>query len=114
MKTSLLSTVIAVALAAAAPAYAQADVPLPLSGPAYRMAEQAFAAYERGDYSTALRQAGEASRLRPDVVRLRLLQIYSLQKLGRSDEARQQARRALDAGLKDPALPGLATAPAAA
>lgn len=114
MKTSLLSTVIAVALAAAAPAYAQADVPLPLSGPAYRMAEQAFAAYERGDYSTALRQAGEASRLRPDVVRLRLLQIYSLQKLGRSDEARQQARRALDAGLKDPALPGLATARAAA
>lgn len=115
MKTSLLSTVIAVALAAAAPAYAQADAPLPLSGPAYRMAEQAFAAYERGDYSTALRQAGEASRLRPDVVRLRLLQIYSLQKLGRSDEARQQARRALDAGLKDPALVGLATAtPAAA
>ncbi|MGG6343508.1 NfrA family protein [Stenotrophomonas indicatrix] len=110
MKTSLLSTVIAVALAAAAPAYAQADAPLPLSGPAYRMAEQAFAAYERGDYSTALRQAGEASRLRPDVVRLRLLQIYSLQKLGRSDEARQQARRALDAGLKDPALVGLATA----
>lgn len=115
MKTSLLSTVIAVALAAAAPAYAQADAPLPLSGPAYRIAEQAFAAYERGDYATALRQAGEASRLRPDVVRLRLLQIYSLQKLGRSDEARQQARRALDAGLKDPALVGLATsAPAGA
>lgn len=115
MKTSLLSTVIAVALAAAAPAYAQAEAPLPLSGPAYRMAEQAFAAYERGDYATALRQAGEASRLRPDVVRLRLLQIYSLQKLGRSDEARQQARRALDAGLKDPALVGLAnSAPAGA
>ena len=111
MKTTLLSAVIAATLAAAAPAYAQADAPLPLSGPAYRLAEQAFAAYDRGDYSSAYRQATEASRLRPDVVRLRLLQIYSLQKLGRGDEARQQARRALDAGLKDPALAGLAAAP---
>lgn len=110
MKTTLLSTVIAVALAATTPAYAQSDAPLPLSGPAYRLAEQAFASYERGDYSAAYRQASEASRLRPDVVRLRLLQIYALQKLGRGDEARQQARNALNAGLKDPALAGLASA----
>jgi len=113
MKTVLLSTVIAAVLAVAAapaPAQAQADAPLPLSGPAYRLAEQAFAAYDRGDYAAAYRQAGEAARLRPDVVRLRLLQIYALQKLGRGEEARSQARRALDAGLKDPALPGLAAA----
>ncbi len=112
MKTTLLSTVITVALAtAAAPVLAQADAPLPLSGAAYRIAEQAFAAYERGDYPAAYRQSSEAIRLRPDVVRLRLLQIYALQKLGRGAEAQQQARRALDAGLKDPALPALAAAP---
>ncbi|MDW7601617.1 hypothetical protein R1V99_14060, partial [Stenotrophomonas maltophilia] len=113
---TLLSTVIAVALAtAAAPAQAlaQADVPLPLSGAAYRVAEQAFAAYERGDYQAAYQQSSEAIRLRPDVVRLRLLQIYALQKLGRPAEAQQQARRALDAGMKDPALPALAAATAA-
>ncbi|WP_251259252.1 hypothetical protein, partial [Enterobacter hormaechei] len=80
----LLSTVITVALAtAAAPVLAQTDAPLPLSGAAYRIAEQAFAAYERGDYPAAYRQSSEAIRLRPDVVRLRLLQIYALQKLGR-------------------------------
>lgn len=115
MKTTLLSTVIAVALAtAAAPVLAQADAALPLSGAAYRIAEQAFAAYERGDYPAAYRQSSEAIRLRPDVVRLRLLQIYALQKLGRGAEAQQQARRALDAGLKDPALPALAAARSAA
>lgn len=114
MKTTLLSTVIAVALATATtPVLAQADAPLPLSGAAYRIAEQAFAAYERGDYPTAYRQSSEAIRLRPDVVRLRLLQIYALQKLGRGAEAQQQARRALDVGLKDPALPALAAATAA-
>ncbi|WP_459040959.1 NfrA family protein [Stenotrophomonas sp. PSU-St19] len=111
MKTTLLSTVIAVALAtAAAPVLAQPDAALPLSGAVYRIAEQAFAAYERGDYPAAYRQSSEAIRLRPDVVRLRLLQIYALQKLGRGAEAQQQARRALDAGLKDPALPALAAA----
>lgn len=114
MKTTLLSTVIAVALATAAtPVLAQADAALPLSGAAYRVAEQAFTAYERGDYQAAYQQSTEAIRLRPDVVRLRLLQIYALQKLGRPAEAQQQARRALDAGLKDPALPALAAATAA-
>ncbi|QGM03939.1 NfrA family protein [Stenotrophomonas maltophilia] len=111
MKTTLLSTVIAVALATASvPVQAQADAQLPLSGAAYRIAEQAFAAYERGDYRAAYQQSTEAIRLRPDVVRLRLLQIYALQKLGRGAEAQQQARRALDAGLKDSALPVLAAA----
>ncbi|WP_440568797.1 NfrA family protein [Stenotrophomonas sp. STK17_22] len=114
MKTTLLSTVIAVALATASVSVqAQADAQLPLSGAAYRIAEQAFAAYERGDYRAAYQQSTEAIRLRPDVVRLRLLQIYALQKLGRGAEAQQQARRALDAGLKDPALPALAAATAA-
>jgi tetratricopeptide (TPR) repeat protein len=113
MKTTLLSSVMAIALTGVA-LPVQAQEPLPLSGAAYRMAEQAFAAYDRGDHATAYRQAAEAARLRPDVVRLRLLQIYALQKLGRADEARAQARRALRDGLDDPALPALAAAPAAA
>lgn len=113
MRTTLLSSVIVLGLLglAGAPAYAQQP---PLAGAAYRVAEDAYAAYARGDYQQASRQAAEAARLRPDVARLRLLQIYALQKLGRHDEARAQARRALADGLQDPALPGLAAAPAPA
>ena len=44
---------------------------LPLSGPAYTLADDAYRAYARGDYRRALREAMEASRLRPDVARLR-------------------------------------------
>ena len=46
---------------------------LPLTGPAYRLADQAYQAYARRDYRTAVRYASEAVRQRPDVVRLRLL-----------------------------------------
>jgi tetratricopeptide (TPR) repeat protein len=117
MRTSVLSGVIALSLLGlgGAPAWAQpSPQPLPLSGAAYRIAEDAYAAYARGDYQQASRQAAEAVRLRPDVARLRLLQIYALQKLGRADAARAQARRALADGVQDPALPGLAAAAPAA
>lgn len=107
MKISLLSSTVILLLVLSVPASAQE---LPLSGAAYRIAESAYGAYARGDYALAEKQAREAVRLRPDVVRLQLLQIYALQKLGRGNEARRQARNALDAGLKDPALPGLAAA----
>jgi Flp pilus assembly protein TadD len=114
MRTTLLSSMIALSLLGLGCASAQAQEPLPLSGNAYRIAEQAFGAYERGDYQQAYRTATEAARLRPDVARLRLLQIYAAQKLGRYDEARSLAQRAIADGLRDPALPGLAAAPAAA
>ncbi|WP_433925493.1 NfrA family protein [Stenotrophomonas nematodicola] len=110
MRTTLLSSMIALSLLGLGCASAQAQEPLPLSGNAYRIAEQAFGAYERGDYPQAYRTATEAARLRPDVVRLRLLQIYAAQKLGRPDEARRLAQRAIADGLRDPALPGLAAA----
>ncbi|HCV95934.1 MAG TPA: hypothetical protein DGV23_04145, partial [Stenotrophomonas sp.] len=58
----------------------------------------------------AYRTATEAARLRPDVARLRLLQIYAAQKLGRSDQARALAQRAIADGIVDPALPALAAA----
>jgi Flp pilus assembly protein TadD len=113
MRISLLSSVIALSLLGLGSATAHAQQ-LPLAGAAYRIAEDAYASYARGDYQQANRQAAEAARLRPDVVRLRLLQIYALQKLGRGDEARAQARRALADGLQDPALPRLAGAANAA
>lgn len=113
MRTSLLSSVIALGLFGLGSAGVQAQEPLPLSGSAYRIAEQAFGAYQRGDYPQAYRDAAEAARLRPDVARLRLLQIYAAQKLGRNDEARLLAQRAIADGIHDPALPGLAAAPQA-
>lgn len=113
MRTTLLSSVIALSLFGLGSASVQAQESLPLSGNAYRIAEQAFGAYERGDYAQAYRNAAEASRLRPDVARLRLLQIYAAQKLGRNAEARALAQRAIADGVSDPALPGLATAPRA-
>lgn len=113
MRTTLLSSVIALALFGLGNAGLQAQEALPLSGSAYRIAEQAFGAYQRGDYPQAYRNAAEAARLRPDVARLRLLQIYAAQKLGRNDEARLLAQRAIADGIHDPALSGLAAAPQA-
>ncbi|WP_083490141.1 NfrA family protein [Stenotrophomonas daejeonensis] len=68
MRASTLSTVIALALAMATPVLAAEE--LPLTGTAYRIAEEAYAAYARGDYARATEQAREAVRLRPDVARL--------------------------------------------
>lgn len=48
-------------------------LPLPLSGPAYRLAEEASQAYARQDYDTALAKAREAQRQRPDAVQLQRL-----------------------------------------
>jgi len=66
MKNTRLFITMALALAVA-PAMAEE---LPLSGAAYRIAEDAYAAYARGDYARAVEQAREAVRLRPDVARL--------------------------------------------
>lgn len=48
-------------------------VDLPLTGPAYLVADDAYQAYARGDYTLAVEKAREAIRLRPDVSRLRVL-----------------------------------------
>ena len=70
------------ALLASSPINAQT---LPLTGPAYTLAEQAYKAYDRGDYDTAVTQAREAARQRPDLERLQVL-------LRKAERA--QARRA--------------------
>lgn len=48
-------------------------LPLPLSGPAYTAASEAYSAYERKDYDLAIAKAREALRQRADVTRLNTL-----------------------------------------
>lgn len=56
------------------PAFALAEtLPLPLSGPAYTAANEAYSAYERKDYDLAIAKAREALRQRADVTRLNTL-----------------------------------------
>ncbi|WP_460317753.1 NfrA family protein [Pseudomonas ogarae] len=56
------------------PAFALAEtLPLPLSGPAYTAANEAYSAYERKDYDLAVAKAREALRQRADVTRLNTL-----------------------------------------
>lgn len=96
---SLASLTVVLWMSAAA--YAQqaapsGNLPLPLSGAAYRVAEQSYEAYQRHDYAAAAEHAREAIRQRPDVVALRLL-------LANAQAAQQrpaQARRTLDEAIR--------------
>jgi tetratricopeptide (TPR) repeat protein len=58
---------------AGAQALPGAALPLPLTGAAYRVAQQGYDAFARHDYAAAERYAREAIRQRPDVASLRLL-----------------------------------------
>lgn len=75
----------------------------PLKGRAWQWANQAYVHYEAGRYAQAAASAASAIRLRPDLLRLRMLQIYALQKLGRPDEVLKAIEAARAAGL-DPAI----------
>lgn len=56
------------------PAVAHAQtLPLPLTGPAYVAANEAYSAYERKDYDLAIAKAREALRQRADITRLNTL-----------------------------------------
>ena len=76
----------------------------PLEGAAWQQADMAYKSYESGRYRDALKQVNAALQLRPDVVRLNLLKIYTLQKLGRLGEARQFGEAAIKRGVNDPTL----------
>ncbi|WP_312933215.1 tetratricopeptide repeat protein, partial [Pseudomonas sp.] len=76
----------------------------PLRGVAWGEADQAYRNYDAGRYREALGHIDGALKLRPDVVRLQLLKVYTLEKLGRRAEARQAAQAALKRGLRDPRL----------
>lgn len=86
-----------------APAAAGAD-PLPLSGAAYRVAQEAYAAYGRGDYAGAVSRAREAIRQRPDVVSLRVLLANALAAQRRYAEASRSLGGAIAQVGRDPAL----------
>jgi adsorption protein A len=66
----LLAAVLALSAGAS---QAQVQQPLPLTGAAFESADQAYKAYQQGDYERAVTMAREAIRLRPDVPRLRKL-----------------------------------------
>ncbi|MDR5882025.1 NfrA family protein [Caballeronia sp. LZ032] len=68
---------------------ADANLPLPLSGASYRVAREAFAAYDEHRYAAAVAGAREAIRQRPDVPELRLLLANALAARGRLKEARR-------------------------
>ncbi|PMS35761.1 adsorption protein A [Trinickia symbiotica] len=70
-------------------------IPLPLEGAAYRVAQEAYAAYGRGDYKLAIARAREAIRQRPDVVSLRLLLANVLAAQRRYGEASRSLREAI-------------------
>ncbi|HVK94535.1 MAG TPA: bacteriophage N4 adsorption protein A [Noviherbaspirillum sp.] len=83
-----------------APAHAEQE--LLLSGPAYTLAQDAYQAYEHGNYDTAIVKVREAIRLRPDVARLRgLLNQALAAKRGHIPAARQES--GMDAGYRDAA-----------
>lgn len=107
------SLILSAALAcvwAAAPACAQtpgqtpAKTEAPLEGAAWQFADEGYKNYDAGKYELAQRQAESAIALRPDVERLRLLLVYSLQKQGKLKEADQAAADAIKNGLDTPAL----------
>jgi predicted Zn-dependent protease len=78
-------------------------VPLPLSGPAYQLAQQAYAASARGDYPRAQAQLREAIRLRPDSMELR-------RQLRQIREQRAAGAAVRDAGYADASAAYRATA----
>ncbi|WP_449440074.1 NfrA family protein [Pseudomonas migulae] len=56
------------------PAFVHGEtLPLPLTGPAYVTADEAYSAYERKDYDLAIAKAREALRQRADITRLNTL-----------------------------------------
>jgi len=77
----------ALALCGAAASRADETLQLPLSGAAYRVAREAFAAYGEHRYADAIAGAREAIRQRPDVADLRLLLANALAARGRLKDA---------------------------
>ncbi|WLG48233.1 bacteriophage N4 adsorption protein A [Pseudomonas sp. FP1742] len=79
------------------PAFAHAQtLPLPLTGPAYVTANEAYSAYERKDYDLAIAKAREALRQRADIQRLNTLIVLAQRDKDLRDHPRRypQSRQA--------------------
>ncbi|GGC03376.1 peptidase [Oxalicibacterium flavum] len=72
---------------------------VPLTGEAWRLADQAYKNYDAGRLQSAQSQAERAIRLRPDIARLRLLLVFILQKRGKLVEANAVVEQAIKDGL---------------
>lgn len=81
----------------------------PLEGVAWEQADLAYRSYQLGRYRDALQQVDAALKLRPEIARLNLLKVYTLQKLGRRNDARQAAQAAIKRGVRDPGLQAAVT-----
>lgn len=84
--------------------HAQNSEELPLTGPAYQIAAEAYAAFDQKDYAKAISKAREAIRQRPDVARLKLLLLMALEASGQVQTAFNEAESFVAEGNADPAL----------
>lgn len=100
-----LLTLLATGLSLACALASAETLPLPLTGPAYTAANEAYSAYERKDYDLAIAKAREALRLRADVTRLNTL----IELAERDKKLRDQPQTARSSRAA-PATPGFAAA----
>ena len=100
-----LLTLLATGLSLAWALASAETLPLPLTGPAYTAANEAYSAYERKDYDLAIAKAREALRLRADVTRLNTL----IELAERDKKLRDQPQTARSSRAA-PATPGFAAA----
>lgn len=103
-KVLLILTTALALLMTAGGAWSQDADELPLTGPAYEIARQAYEALERGDHATAVASAREAIRQRPDLARLKRLLVEALAASGDVEEAERTAASFIEAGIQDPEL----------
>lgn len=93
MKRSLLSLMIGGLSLLPVVGHAE-TLPLPLTGPAYQAANEAYSAYDRKDYDLAIAKAQEALRQRADITRLnKLIALAQRDKALRDNPVRSSARR---------------------
>ncbi|MBN3852041.1 tetratricopeptide repeat protein [Paraburkholderia sp. Ac-20340] len=76
-------------------AFADHPLPLALSGAAYQVAREAYAAYDAHRYEESASLASEAIRQRPDVAELRVLRANALAAGGHRDEAQRELSDAI-------------------
>ncbi len=85
MKRPFILSVMATGLSLCS-SFSQAQIlPLPLTGPAYAVANEAYAAYNRKDYDLAIAKAREALRQREDADQLRKLIVLAERDKDRRD-----------------------------
>lgn len=86
------------------PVPAQETLPLPLTGPAYELTEQAEQSFKQRDYAAAIAKTREAVRQRPDAVLPKRLLVLSLATSGQLKAAEKAASDFIAVGESDKEL----------